>query len=252
MATFGGSHLVRTHSDAVNIKLLRQWLAPRFARVLKTDLFDEAVGGGLYPELASRAETVVGVDISGIVVGAAVRRHPALVAEVASVLALPFAPGSFDVVVSNSSLDHFESRTTLRASIADLARVLRRGGELVITLDNRTNPVIAARTSVLATPLRRLGVVPYYVGVTCGARGLVALLGQNGFEVVEVALIMHCPPQLAAHLAARRCDRVGEARVGEVGAERRHLRRVLALEAMGRWPTRHVTGHFVAARAVRL
>ena len=36
--------LWRRHSDAVNWGLLERWLPPRLERVLKTDLFDEAVG----------------------------------------------------------------------------------------------------------------------------------------------------------------------------------------------------------------
>src|SRR5947209_3922449 len=56
--------LWRAHSDTVNSLLLRQWLPGGSGRLLKTDLFDEAVGDGLVPELARRAREVVGVDIS--------------------------------------------------------------------------------------------------------------------------------------------------------------------------------------------
>ena len=48
--------LWRAHSDAVNDELLRCWLPPEMAgRLLKTDLFDEALSDGLYPLLATRA-----------------------------------------------------------------------------------------------------------------------------------------------------------------------------------------------------
>lgn len=244
--------LWRAHSDAVNNELLRRWIPPSCPMLLKTDLFDEAVGDGLYPELAVRARAVVGVDISGATVRAALQRYPRLEASVASVLELPFARSSFDVVVSNSSLDHFGSRVTLRAAVVELARVLRPRGELVITLDNRTNPVIAARTSVPWGPLHRLGLVPYYLGVTCGVRGLVALLSETGFAIAETRVIMHCPPQVAAHLAVRRSARREVAPRGDAEVTHRHLERVMPFEAMGRWPTRHLTGHFVAACAVRL
>ena len=42
--------LWRRHSDAVNVALIRQWL-PRHGlqRILKTDLFDEAVSEGIVP-----------------------------------------------------------------------------------------------------------------------------------------------------------------------------------------------------------
>jgi SAM-dependent methyltransferase len=240
--------LWRAHSDAVNVELLRRWLPTGSGRLLKTDLFDEAVASGLYPELALRADEVVGIDVSSLTVQSAARQHPGLVALVGSVLAIPCPDASFDTVVSNSTLDHFERRTMLRAAVVELARVMRPGGQLIITLDNRVNPYIGARTSPLLASLhRRLGIVPYFVGVTCGARGLWELLRDSGFEVRDVTAIMHCPPQLAAVLA----DRTWAERF-DPDTEQRHVRQVLRWETMEHWPTRHLTGHFVAARAVRL
>jgi ubiquinone/menaquinone biosynthesis C-methylase UbiE len=204
------------------------------------------VARGLYPELAARAAEVIGVDVSKAAVRASSKRYPELAARVANVLALPFADASFDVVVSNSTLDHFASHSTLRAAVAELARVIVPGGRLIITLDNRSNPIIALRTSRLLGPLRRLGVVPYYVGATYGPRGLSRLLRDSGFDVGEVTAIMHCPPQLAAHLAMCRLA----ARAGYQN-KRRHLRRVLRFETLGQWRTRYLTAHFVAAWAVK-
>jgi SAM-dependent methyltransferase len=240
--------LWRAHSDAVNIRMLRRSLAGGCSRLLKTDLFDEAVAPGLYPELAERAEEVVGVDLSSAAVRAAKERYPGLRAHVGSVLALPFPDASFDAVVSNSTLDHFERRPLLRHAVGELARVIHPGGELIITLDNRLNPLIAVRTSrPVASLHRRLGIVPYFVGVTCGVRGLSNLLRAPGFRVHDTTAIMHCPPQLAAVVAqhtlrGRAADEV----------EEQHVRRVLRWETMERWPTRHLTGHFVAARAIRV
>jgi hypothetical protein len=243
--------LWRAHSDAINVRLLRRWLRPGAATLLKTDLFDEAVGAGLYPELTTKADQVIGVDLSSAVVHAAVARYPSLDACVADVLALPFADASFEAVVSNSTLDHFESRAGLRAAITELARLTARRGELLITLDNLANPIVALRTSRLFGPLHRMGVVPYYLGSTCGAIGLARLLGDAGFEVRELTAIMHCPPQLAAEIAARGSGRRDGPAELEEQVTNRHLSRVLRFEAFERWPTRHLTGHFVAARATK-
>jgi SAM-dependent methyltransferase len=239
--------LWRAHSDAVNIELLSRWLPAARGRLLKTDLFDEAVADGLYPALAARYDQIVGIDVSVAAIRAASARYPELDARVGNVLALPFADGSLDAVVSNSTLDHFDSRAKLRDAVAELARAIRPNGRLIITLDNRANPVVALRTSVLFGALHRIGLVPYYVGATYGARGLARLLDSSGFEVVDTAAIMHCPPQLAAWLATRRH---AVAR-WEQQAQCRYLRRVLRFEAMGSWPTRDLTGHFVGALAVR-
>jgi SAM-dependent methyltransferase len=236
--------LWRAHSDAVNGLLLRRWLDPGGGAVLKTDLFDEAVGEGLRPELAGRFERMVGVDVSPAAAAAAARRYPDLDVRVASVLALPFRDGSFDAIVSNSTLDHFRSHATIVDAVRELARLLRAGGKLVITLDNRTNPVVALRTSLLFEALHRVRAVPYFVGATHGAWGLRKLLNKAGFEVREITSIMHCPPQLAAWLTSHRA-------AGSPVDTADHLRHVLRFEAMERWPTSHLTGHFVAALAVR-
>jgi SAM-dependent methyltransferase len=247
-ATTRANALWRAHSDAINVALIRRWLPDqRLGRVLKTDLFDEAVGQGLVGELAGRAEEVVGIDLAPPVVEAATARQPGLKGMVADVLHLPFEPASFDLVVSNSTLDHFDSLDAIAEGLAELARVLRPGGRLLVTLDNRQNPVVALRTSrALAGPFRRLGLVPYELGVTCGRRRLTALLDRAGFEVQATEAIMHCPPQVAGKLADR-LSRDGSA----AELEDEHLRRVLRFEALGRWPTRYLTAHFVAASALR-
>lgn len=238
--------LWRAHSDAINSQLLKRWLPASCRKLLKTDLFDEAVGGGLYPQLASCAKETLGVDVSTATVRAAQARYPALDGQVANVLSLPFATGTFDVVVSNSTLDHFESAHLLRAALIELTRTLERGGQLILTLDNRENPIVAVRTSGLFKPLHRLGIVPYYVGATHGHRTLSKLLDQVGLEVTDLTAILHCPPQLAAHLTARtRSD------TSYRQTEQEHLDRVLRCEALQRWPTRYITGHFVAARATK-
>jgi hypothetical protein len=57
--------LWRAHSDAVNARLVARWLPEsQVGRLLKTDALDEAVSDGLYPQLATRARRVVGIDIS--------------------------------------------------------------------------------------------------------------------------------------------------------------------------------------------
>jgi SAM-dependent methyltransferase len=251
LASWEPSHahrLWRAHSDAVNASLLRRWLPTRCDRLLKTDLFDEAVGGGLYPELVDRTGEFVGVDISGAVLSAAVKRYPNLNGRVADVRALPFASESFDLIVSNSTLDHFASAHSLRDSLVELGRSLVAGGQLIITLDNRTNPIVAVRTSPVFGVLHRLGIVPYFVGATHGYRRLGKLLHEVGFDVRQMTAIMHCPPQLAAHMTAR-ARRSGSTESLEL--DQQHLRRVLRFEVMAQWPTRHLTGHFVAACAVK-
>ncbi len=247
----GPEPLWRAHADAVNCALLRRWLpngddrAPRATRILKTDGFDEACGPGLLELLASHAATVVVMDISSATLGEARRRHPQLIGAASDVRRLPFAEGSFDVVVSNSTLDHFASFADLECSIAELHRVLRPGGELILTLDNPANPLVALRNGLPFAWLHRVGLVPYYVGATCGPRRLSRLLTHAGFDVADVDAVMHCPRVLAVA-----CARILNGSASPK-ADHRFLSCLAAFERLSRWPTRFVSGYFTAVRAVK-
>jgi SAM-dependent methyltransferase len=225
--------LLRRYSDAVNTSLLERWLPDlRGARVLKTDLFDEAVGDGLHPYLRSHGATVAGVDLSPVAVAAARERYPELDATVGDVRDLTYPDSSFDVVVSNSTLDHFASFSEIERALRELRRVLARGGTVVVTLDNALNPLVALRNLLPLRLLQRVRLVPYSVGTTCGHKRLAALLRQTGFEVTDETAIMHVPRVIAPVV------------------RKRGPRSLLAFERLSRLPTRYVTGQFVAARAI--
>ena len=240
--------LWRAHSDAVNAALLARWLpvgGGGVGRVLKTDTFDEACGRGLMDVLASRGGAVVGIDISPSTVAAALRRHPSLRATTADVRRLPFGDAAFDLIVSNSTLDHFATYAELASSVAELHRVLRPGGQLLLTLDNPLNPLVGLRNALPYTWLHRAGVLPYQVGVTRGPRALRGLLARAGFEIVETGALLHCPRVVAVALARLLSRRAGSA------TSRRFLKCLMAFEHLGRLPTRYLTGHFSAVRAVK-
>ena len=153
--------LWRAHSDAVNAALVARWLPWQDgANVLKTDLFDEAMGDGLFPLLSTRAARVAALDIAPSVLAAATARYPALLAVVADVRQLPFGRGVFDAVVSNSTLDHFDTRDQIVESLRGLHRALRSGGRLLLTMDNLANPAVALRNALPARLLHRFKLVP--------------------------------------------------------------------------------------------
>jgi SAM-dependent methyltransferase len=243
-----GYSLWRRHSDAVNARLLADWLPDgRYGRCLKTDLFDEAFGDGLTPMLERQAELVVGIDVSPEVLNAARARCGArrTVHVAADVCRLPFEDGSFDSIVSLSTLDHFAAHDQVVAGARELCRTLRRGGQLVITMDNLLNPIVWARNGALYPWLHRLGVVPYFVGKTCGPRGLRRLVREAGLDVREVRAVMHCPRVLAVALARRLAG-------APERTQRRFLRALMAFEHLRRLPLgRFLSGYFVAARAVK-
>lgn len=246
----------RRHSDAINESLLERWLPHGLGSVLKTDLFDEAVSTGLFPVLSRHAARVVGVDDSAAIVAAAAARRPELVARHADVRHLPFDAAEFDAVVSNSTLDHFDSRADIVVALRELARVLRPGGTLVLTLDNPWHPLLAVLRAVPRRHLNRawgrvggassrVGLLPYYVGATLSLRTVRRILVPLGFRVTDTDAVVHVPRVLAV-LVAGRLDRRAEDE-----ARDRFLRVAMAFERGARWPTRYLTGHFVAVRAIR-
>ncbi|MBI5397558.1 MAG: methyltransferase domain-containing protein [Verrucomicrobia bacterium] len=239
--------LWRAHSDAVNATVLERWLDGETAgSLLKTDSFDEALGRGLFSLLAKKARRVAVVDVAFPFLEAAQDRCPGLLAVGGDVRRLPFSDGAFVVVVSNSTLDHFGALQDLAASLRETHRVLRQGGRLLLTMDNPANPLVALRNALPFGLLHWLGLVPYYVGATCGPRRLKRLLGEAGFEVLESVALMHCPRVAAVAMA-----RVVQRRASAEG-HARFLRALMWFERLSKWPTRFLTGHFVGVNARKL
>jgi len=238
--------LWRAHSDAVNARLLLDWLPRQRVRtILKTDLFDEAVTGGLHRVLSARAEKVIGLDVSTEILAAASKRFPDVDSVAADVRALPFASRSIDAVVSLSTLDHFQSIDDLETSLAELRRILVRGGTLIMTLDNMSNPVVALRNALPYSLTHAAGLVPYPVGKTETPSRVVRLVEEAGFDVKDCSAIMHAPRVLAIP-ALNLLDRVIPRSLSS--AMTATLRGFEILRAS---PTRFITGHFTAILAIK-
>ena len=100
------------------------------------DVLDVGTGPGvLISELAGRRSDLhlVGVDLSADMVSAAQRNLSEFggraTAQQGDVVDLPFAAGTFDLVVSSFSSHHWDDPV---AAVPELARVLRPGGRLYI------------------------------------------------------------------------------------------------------------------------
>ena len=241
----------RSHSDRLNIGFLRAHApAGRVERILKTDVFDEAVRlGGIVPALLEQGERVTALDLSPhmlhLASGRRKRGSMALDLAGGDVRRLPFADGSFDLVFSNSTLDHLDSLDEIALSIEELARILRPGGRLLLTLDNAQNPIIALR-ALLPRKVQKIGdVVPYPVGPTCGRRRLVKMVEGAGLKVRATGTLVHSPRLLMVPLSAW-IDRRDHARAKKIFS-----RAAVLLEGLGRLPTRYFTGHFVSVVAER-
>lgn len=116
----------------------------RGEKVLKTDLREEAYGADeVLFSLPDPGLSIFGMDISAEVAGAAsaesLKRGSTHHYVTADVRRIPFADHSLDVVLSNSTLDHFSSYEDLLAALAEIRRVLKPTGKLIMTLNNKHN-----------------------------------------------------------------------------------------------------------------
>ena len=99
-------------------------------RLLKTDLFEEAIGPDSFLADLTDMGRAVGVDISGVIVAQARQRFPGSPVSyiTADVRHLPFIDGAFSLILSPSTLDHFTDPADLGHSLNELRRILEPGG----------------------------------------------------------------------------------------------------------------------------
>ncbi len=111
--------------------LIRAW-----ARVENADVLVDGAGVGMYSRrLAEAGARVVSIDIDlPSMVAASAYVRPCLVA---ACEALPFAAERFDTVLSHEVLEHV---TDDAQTLAEIARVLRPGGRLILFTPNRLYP----------------------------------------------------------------------------------------------------------------
>ena len=212
--------------------------------MLKTDLFDEVAGRGIVPMLLAKGVHLTGIDVAPAIVAEAASRNQGLQAVAADVRSLPFAEASFDLVFSGSTLDHFESAGDIQAALGELSRVLRPGGTLILTLDNPANPLVWLRNGPLLGLFRRIGIVPYQVGATLGPRGVEKAVRAAGLDPIETTAVLHCPRVLAVAVA-------GVMQHVRRSWQRAFMRHLDSWESLERWPTRWLTGHYVAVCATK-
>lgn len=208
----------RRHARRAHLALVERWVGQPVGRWLKTDLFEEREPSrALLGHLG--AAQWVGADLARDTVRAAGIR-PALTADVRC---LPVADEAFDGVLSTSTLDHFDDPRSIDEALAELRRVLRADGRLVLTLDNPQNPLVRVRNALPHSVARRTGLVPFAVGATLGLDDGAAALARAGFEVLDTATLLHAPHVVGTRLARfptwehrvlPRMDRAGETRIG--------------------------------------
>jgi SAM-dependent methyltransferase len=142
------------------IDLLRRAAGPLHGkRVLKLDLWNEAINTRILQWVSSEGADAFGLDVSTVVTHRAkenARREQFDVSLLrADIRRIPFRSGSFDVVYTMGTIEHIdEYRDTLR----EIHRVLKVGGTAIIGVPNFWDPFLRP---LLVTVMEALGRYPY-------------------------------------------------------------------------------------------
>ncbi len=185
--------LVATQKRDVHL----EWIArnvpsgSRNQTVLKTDLFEEAYGRDeLLFSLPFEAGLKIGMDVSAPTVNRAAHSRSGRGCQWvnADVRQVPLAGECVDVVLSNSTLDHFETEHEIEESLSELVRVLKPGGILLVTLDNPRNPLFF----LLHGATRWMG-ISFQFGKTLPLPKLLRILERAGLEVQTTDALIHNP-----------------------------------------------------------
>ena len=210
--------------------------------VLKTDVFEEAYGDDrIFHDLFPDMRLGIGIDIDAKTVNAAVRRGAgAFEAFVCDVRRMALPDASVDVVVSPSTLDHFDSKRDIANSLDEISRVVRPGGIVIVTLDNPRNPLY-----LILKWLTRLGWTTFSLGATLSMAELEGMLVERGFHVEKRGYLIHNPRVLSTALFLGLRTVLGR----HADTPIRWLLRAFA--SLGSLPSQSFTGCFLAVGAVK-
>ena len=99
---------------------------------------------------------------------------------------MPFKKNSFDIIISNSTLDNMPSRNVDKA-LKEMHRVLAKSGILLLTLDNAENPFY----SFFYFISKKFGLVPFYQDKCYKRKEIIKLLDRNNFKLLNFDSLIH-------------------------------------------------------------
>jgi SAM-dependent methyltransferase len=163
----------------------------RGARILKTDLWDEAKNTRILIWAAGSGADVFAVDLASSIVEEARRQFAADRCRgrfaAADLRSLPFADHSFDFIYSMGTIEHF---LEVRAAVGECFRVLKRGGRAIIGVPNLFDPFFRPLMVGILRALRAY-VYGYEKAFSFGA--LERLLRSEGFRIVDRSGLLFLP-----------------------------------------------------------
>jgi len=212
--------------------------------LLKTDLFEEAFGEDQFlPGLFADARLTCGIDEAFSTVRSAASRFPSIAAGLAvmDIRQPAWRAESFDLVISTSTLDHFDRRDDFVGALSAITELIRPGGVLILTLDNPLNPLFH-----LLRWLSRTRYAPFPLGYTPTITTLRRDIQSCGFNVQDQDWLIHNPRGLSTALFVCLAKLLGSRADPIIAAL------LAAFGLFGALPTRRFTASFQAVAAIKL
>jgi SAM-dependent methyltransferase len=245
------NQILAEHKRNTYLKLIAGWAdVAKCQVILKTDLFAEAFGPEQFLFSFNTANGLVGIDVSRNIVKQAKNQAQDYGVDSGKYLCcdvkhLPFRDNSFDLIISDSTLDHFPSENDIVTAIRELGRVLQPGGTLILTIDNKSNltypPFIFFRLWM------KLKLAPYFIGKTLSRIQLKQALDDSGLDIAESTAIFHYPhPDGLVRLLERSVRNLGGGRLDNI------IRKGLTIsDWLGTKKSKYLTGRYLALKAVK-
>ena len=173
------------------LRIIRKWCGSLAGKkVLKTDLFEECYEADQFSDKLG-CRNIYGLDVSKCMAANAKRKNGAMMLVAADIRRIPFRDRTFDIIISNSTLDHLKLKD-VRPAVKELRRVLKDDGTLVLTIDNKYNPVYSA--GLWAG--NRLNIF-YFPQERCYTSGEIGeIVGSENMEIVDEDAIFNIVPPM--------------------------------------------------------
>jgi SAM-dependent methyltransferase len=171
------------------IALIRRSLGPlRGRRVLKLDLWNEAVNTRILNWIEEQGACAFGVDLSEVTTSRARRNAPGrLRLAQADIRDLPFASGSFDLAYTMGTIEHIDE---YQRAVDELARVLKPGGRAIVGVPHKWNVFLRP---LLVLLLELFGKYAYSPEKSFGAGELRRVVERSGLRVLGRTGILTIP-----------------------------------------------------------
>lgn len=178
-----------------HIKLIEDWAGGlKGKKILKTDLYEESFSEEKFLfYFSEKGSYVFGMDIASNIAFKAKMQAKASglvfnTCVACDVRECAFKDSSFDVVISNSTLDNLATGDVDKA-MAELRRILKPQGRLILTLDNRNNFLYHLGYQIE----KAINTNGYYQDKCYSLREARALAVSNNFIVEDITAIVHIP-----------------------------------------------------------